>query len=118
MSWPTLTSREQDKALHQKLFPRHNIEGERYCDGEHERHMGCVWLSLPLYTISLDAVGTVESEIGLRGLQHKYIYLLGVVLGVSGAVYQGPDPEDIWTLLRATPAQRAEAAYRVLSGEG
>lgn len=118
--WSSMTDRERDAALHKSLHHRHNVEGEVYCDGEHEKNEGCDWRPLPTYSTSFDAVRMIEDEIEKRGMQREYLHQLvgmqqgSVALDIDCLDYEGTMPRALWSLVCATPAQRAEAAYRVL----
>ena len=87
---------------------------------------------LPFFS-SLDAARLVEGEIEHRGLVERYQNVLIEVLGLDMQVFNSAielNPHfapsvvsntfewrghaSLWLYLRATPAQRAEAAYRVL----
>ena len=62
---------------------------------------------LPNFASSLDAMREVEDEIERRGLDVKYMEHLVGVLGKDRLVGE-------WEILRATAAQRLEAAARVI----
>lgn len=121
--WSSLTDRERDAALHHAAFGGHIEFGPIPCpDGR----AGCLvvhrgytseGVPVPCYITSLDAMRLVEDEIERR--DKVYWYLLELYRTTCDA----PDMEAIrfihfheaWFIQRATPAQRAEAAWRVLT---
>lgn len=131
--WSSLTDRERDAALAQSLGwvlnpPNVRGLGWQTPDG---RFLGTD--AHPHYTQSLDAMRTVEDEIERRGLIGRYQNALISVLDLDMQVFNSaielsphvaPSiPNNtfewdghayLWRLLHATPAQRAEAAYKTL----
>lgn len=109
--------RQLDAQVHQALWPRHNVEGNEYCDGAHEKSAGCHWRDIPAYSTDPAAARLVEDEIERRGLQRKYIIALDRLLSTN--VYKDWDDclADMWLAIRAAPEQRCRAAL-VAVGEG
>lgn len=42
--------RALDAQIHEILQPHHNIDGESFCTGDHERSASCEWLPIPHYS--------------------------------------------------------------------
>jgi hypothetical protein len=117
MTTETYTGRRLDAQVHQALWPRHNVEGNEYCDGAHEKSAGRHWRDIPAYSTDPAAARLVEDEIERRGLQEPYVRALvgGAEEATHRLWYCGVD--DLWRVATATPEQRCRAALAVV-GEG
>lgn len=69
----------------------------------------------PVFTSRFEDIRTVEDEIEQRGISKFYIEMLASLLGITQQGLQEHGASSLWMMLRATPGQRAEAAYRVLT---
>lgn len=69
------------------------------------------------FSSDLNAARWLEDEIEKRGLQHAYVSaLMGILLNDPGnAFWIDPTSDEIWSLIRATPEQRARAFLTTLS---
>ena len=68
-------------------------------------------------TTDHNACRLVLDEIARQRRGAGFVYALGAVLGLSGAIYQGPDPDDLFRVLLASPDQVCHAACRVMGAE-
>lgn len=57
-------------------------------------------------------VRQVEDEVERRGLQDEYLIALGLVLWGDWGINQDIELDNVWSLLRATPDQKCQAALR------
>lgn len=121
MTVETHTGRRFDAQVHQALYPRHNVDGALYCDGEHEKSAGCRWRVIPAYTTDHDAARLIEDEIERRGLRRAYLLALDEIL--FSAYCRQDDYEyleltldEAWRFLRATPEERCRAALVAIGG--
>lgn len=107
MKWTEMTSRERDAAM-AKL-----IQGWQepwYGSGLTPADV----IPIPLFTTSHYGAHQAEDEIARRGLQERYIEALDRLVTYereSGWIWFR------WGILRATPEQRCEAAWRAMGGE-
>lgn len=106
--WPDMTPREQDAALAELMgwdldYVFRDTTGAPLVCGE--PHV------VPKFTASLDAIRLVEDEVERQGLQERYIEVLDKLVEYERAKGW---TWFRWGILRATPAQRAQAAYAVL----
>ncbi len=69
---------------------------------------GGILFSVPSYCRSRDAAAEIEREIANRGLHHEYVTTLRKIIQTQFM---------LWGLITATPRQRLEAAYFVLTGQ-
>lgn len=132
-SWSSLTGRERDATKNEAWVDMDNHEREEALaillgwKKNPEGVRGIGWVSpvgqhilggLPSFTISLDAMRLAEEEIERRGLQVEYSSILKDIVAVAHPLQ--PDQHfmsAVWRLIHAGAAQRAEAAYKVLSAE-
>lgn len=118
-AWTDMTPRERDAAIAERVM------GWSAVDVERERtHDGSTYFSpsadsdggLPHYTTEHDAARLVEDEIERRGrlVQDRYVAALILILNPNEGQYHAV---HFWSLLRSTPEQRCEAAWRAC-GQG
>lgn len=127
--WSSMTDRERDAAL-ATLLGMSSQEEETYWPNTELvwRDKDGMKVPAPTFTTSLDAMRLVEDEIEQRGLQEVYIRAFVDILEfpdieVFDSAIETNSPhapamwDVLWQIAHATPAQRAEAAWRVLRGE-
>jgi hypothetical protein len=69
---------------------------------------GGILFSVPSYCRSRDAAAEIEQEIANRGLHHEYVTTLRKIIQTQFL---------LWGLITATPRQRLEAAFFVLTDQ-
>lgn len=110
--WAEMIDRERDVEIDGLLYPGW-VESRRVLlrDGKNSLLADLV----PAYTTDHAAARLVEDEIERRGLGSEYASLLsGLVDFHPYRMGHTQDCGDLFRLVRATPAQRCEAAWRVL----
>lgn len=109
IDWAALTPRERDAVVAQHVFGYTlnyefaDVLGAPSVPALRDRWDD--WGLLPYYSTAYDSMHQVENEIDRRGLGSQYAGALAGLLG---------DTADLWTILRATPAQRCQAALIAL----
>lgn len=127
--WSSMTDRERDAALAEAIgWDDITYWQDGAVSGRHETNGGQL-LEIPTFTTSLDAVRLVEGVIEERNLGFEYVRALCSVCKVSiepqqyyhegegayeNTISDYVEDDGVFRLLRATPAQRAEAAYKIL----
>lgn len=142
--WSEMTPRERDIAIAERVL---HIPVLVYAESKHPHQGDHAWLDDPAnyphitddgerlsYWQDVDRDGVawspstdyttarlVEDEIERRGFQRTYTFALGVVLlptDEKGYYIKKTPIDSAWSLIRATPDQRCEAAWRACGGAG
>lgn len=109
---PAMERAELVKAVHRLVYPRHNIDQESYCEGDHERSGSCQWLALPDYANDLNAIDRAVREwANTPERKARYVRFLYAQLMVFF------DNPASFELLNATAEQRC-AALLAAAGKG
>lgn len=98
-------------------WERVSTEPPRWTDKDHRD----LWLiDVPLFSIDPAAARLLEDEIERRGLEYEYIRALNAVLDTllrdcPGSDIEHVDLDDLWSILHASPEERARAFLATLA---
>ena len=110
--WAEMTDRERDAMVAERVFGWGRVPDEYPDMGWHVEDGLRVLDVIPLYTSA--TMRRVEDEIERRDLWMAYTCALqGIVWSGEYAAYDYPD-DVAWRLIRASAAQRCEAALRAM----
>lgn len=105
--------RSLDVQTHRILHHRHNIEGDMYCEGEHEKGAGCHWLFVPHYSSDARLLIELFAETERRGLEAEYWMTLTNLITTMLPDNMTVDKAR-FKIITATPEQHCRAFLAVI----